>query len=77
MKAVLDHIGIAVEDIDKALAFYKDALGLEVEAPEDVPTERESAQRRRGWSGARTPRGDRSGLRHCDLHQQAGAGSTT
>jgi methylmalonyl-CoA epimerase len=36
MKAVLDHIGIAVEDIDAALAFYRDALGLEVEAPEDV-----------------------------------------
>ena len=38
MRAVLDHIGIAVEDIDKALAFYRDALGLEVEAPEEVPT---------------------------------------
>ena len=36
MKAVLDHIGIAVQDIDKALAFYRDALGLEVEAPEEV-----------------------------------------
>ena len=28
MKAVLDHVGIAVEDIDEALAFYRDALGL-------------------------------------------------
>lgn len=36
MKAFVDHIGIAVEDIGKALAFYRDALGLEVEAPEDV-----------------------------------------
>ena len=36
MKAVLDHIGIAVRDIDQALAFYRDALGLHVEAPEDV-----------------------------------------
>ena len=36
MKAVLDHIGIAVRDIDAALAFYRNALGLEVEAPEDV-----------------------------------------
>ena len=44
MKAVLDHIGIAVEDIDKALAFYRDALGLDVEAPEDVPTERVRAR---------------------------------
>jgi methylmalonyl-CoA epimerase len=40
MKAVLDHIGIAVEDLDKALAFYRDALGLHVEAPEDVVTQR-------------------------------------
>jgi len=40
MKAVLDHIGIAVEDIDAALAFYRDALGLEVEPPEDVASQR-------------------------------------
>jgi methylmalonyl-CoA epimerase len=40
MKAVLDHIGIAVRDVDKALAFYRDALGLDVEAPEDVGSER-------------------------------------
>jgi methylmalonyl-CoA epimerase len=44
MKAILDHIGIAVEDIEKALAFYRDALGLEVEAPEDVVTERVRAR---------------------------------
>jgi methylmalonyl-CoA epimerase len=36
MKAVLDHIGIAVRDVNAALAFYRDALGLEIEAPEDV-----------------------------------------
>src|SRR5580693_408121 len=40
MKAVLDHIGIAVKDLPAALAFYRDALGLEVEPPEDVPSER-------------------------------------
>ena len=40
MKAVLDHIGIAVQDVDKALAFYRDALGLDVEAPEEVRTQR-------------------------------------
>ena len=39
MKAVLDHIGIAVKDLDAALAFYRDALGLEIEAPEDVPSQ--------------------------------------
>jgi methylmalonyl-CoA epimerase len=44
MKAVLDHIGIAVQDIDKALAFYRDALGLDVHAPEDVVTERVRAR---------------------------------
>jgi len=40
MRAVLDHVGIAVERLDEALAFYRDALGLEVEVPEDVPTQR-------------------------------------
>jgi methylmalonyl-CoA epimerase len=36
MKATLDHVGIAVQDIDTALAFYRDALGLEIETPEEV-----------------------------------------
>jgi LAO/AO transport system kinase len=36
----LDHIGIAVADVAQALAFYRDALGLEVEAPEDVASQR-------------------------------------
>jgi methylmalonyl-CoA epimerase len=40
MKAVLDHVGIAVKDLDAALAFYRDALGLEIEAPEEVATQR-------------------------------------
>ena len=40
MKAILDHVGIAVEDIDAALAFYRDALGLEIEAPEEVASQR-------------------------------------
>ena len=40
MKAILDHVGIAVKDLAAALAFYKDALGLEIEAPEEVATER-------------------------------------
>ena len=39
MKATLDHIGIAVKDLAQALAFYRDALGLEVEAPEDVASQ--------------------------------------
>src|SRR3954449_8595676 len=40
MKATLDHIGIAVKDLAAALAFYRDALGLEVEPPEEVATQR-------------------------------------
>jgi methylmalonyl-CoA epimerase len=40
MKAVLDHVGIAVRDLDAALAFYRDALGLEVDEPEDVAAQR-------------------------------------
>lgn len=39
MKATLDHIGIAVSNLDAALAFYRDALGLEVSAPHMVPSE--------------------------------------
>lgn len=40
MKARLDHIGIAVSNIGDALAFYRDALGLEVEVPEEVASQR-------------------------------------
>jgi methylmalonyl-CoA epimerase len=40
MKAILDHIGIAVQDLDEALAFYRDALGLHVEPPEEVAVQR-------------------------------------
>src|ERR1041385_4254565 len=40
MKAVLDHVGIAVKDLSAALAFYRDALGLHVEVPEDVASQR-------------------------------------
>src|SRR6185295_19544269 len=44
MKAVLDHVGIAVRDLDAALAFYRDGLGLEVDAPEDVISQRVRAR---------------------------------
>lgn len=40
MKAWLDHVGIAVRDIDEALAFYQDALGLTIEGREDVASQR-------------------------------------
>jgi methylmalonyl-CoA/ethylmalonyl-CoA epimerase len=40
VKATLDHVGIAVGDLAQALAFYRDALGLEVEPPEEVASQR-------------------------------------
>ena len=40
MKATLDHVGIAVGELEVALAFYRDVLGLELEAPEAVPSQR-------------------------------------
>ena len=39
MKATLDHIGIAVASIDDALAFYRDALGLEIARREEVASQ--------------------------------------
>ena len=39
MKAILDHVGIAVEDLAAALAFYRDALGLEIRPAEEVPVQ--------------------------------------
>jgi len=40
MKVTLDHVGIAVADLREALAFYRDALGLEIETPEEVASQR-------------------------------------
>jgi methylmalonyl-CoA/ethylmalonyl-CoA epimerase len=39
MKCTVDHIGIAVANLDLALAFYRDELGLEIEPPEAVPSQ--------------------------------------
>jgi methylmalonyl-CoA epimerase len=39
MRAFLDHVGIAVQDLPRALAFYRDALGLHVEPPEEVASQ--------------------------------------
>ena len=39
MKAVLDHVGIAVRDLEEALEFYRDILGLDIESAEDVSSE--------------------------------------
>ncbi len=40
MKAVLDHVGIAVRDLQASLAFFKDVLGLHVESTEDIAPQR-------------------------------------
>ena len=40
MKAYLDHIGIAVADLGASLAFFRDALGLEVAGSEEVGSQR-------------------------------------
>ena len=40
MKATIDHIGIALVDVAQALAFYRDVLGFEIDAPEDIPSQR-------------------------------------
>ena len=35
----VDHIGIAVRDLDEGIALYRDLLGLELERIEEVPQE--------------------------------------
>ncbi len=40
MKAILDHVGIAVRDVNEALTFFRDALGLDVHGAEDVTSQR-------------------------------------
>ncbi len=40
MKAYLDHVGIAVSDLAASLAFFRDALDLEVDGSEDVTSQR-------------------------------------
>ena len=40
MKATIDHVGIAISNLDDALAFFRDAIGLELEPAEDVPSQR-------------------------------------
>ncbi len=39
MKATIDHIGVAVASLDEALTFYRDALGLDVQPPEEVASQ--------------------------------------
>ena len=44
MRARLDHVGIAVANLDDALAFYRDALGLEIDPVADVPSQQVRAR---------------------------------
>ena len=36
----IDHIAIVVDDIEAALKFWREALGLELEAVEDIPDQK-------------------------------------
>ena len=40
IRPTLDHVGIAVSNLDEAVKFYRDALGLEIDAPEEVASQR-------------------------------------
>jgi methylmalonyl-CoA/ethylmalonyl-CoA epimerase len=40
VKVTIDHVGIAVSDLAAAVEFYRDALGLEIEPPEEVSSQR-------------------------------------
>ena len=40
MKATIDHVGIAVGDLEASLRFFRDALGLDVEPPEEIASQR-------------------------------------
>lgn len=40
MSVEIDHLGIAVDNIDEALRFYEGALGMQVSSREAVPQER-------------------------------------
>ena len=40
MKAILDHIGIAVSDLPASLKFFRDELGLHVEASEEIASQK-------------------------------------
>ena len=40
MKAILDHLGIAVSDLPASLAFFRDTLGLHLEVSEEIASQR-------------------------------------
>ena len=69
----IHHVAVVVSDMEKSLAFWRDALGMELRAMQDVPTESSRV--------AFLPAGDsqielvlptRGGLRNCEVSCQAG-----
>ena len=40
MKVTIDHVGIAVGSLSDSVAFFRDALGLELDHPEEVESQR-------------------------------------
>jgi methylmalonyl-CoA epimerase len=40
MRVELDHVGIAIDGLDAALAFYRDQLGLHLEESEEVGSQK-------------------------------------
>ena len=40
MKVRLDHVGIAVDDLERSLTFFRDALGLHLDESEEVASQR-------------------------------------
>lgn len=40
MMKKIDHVGVAVSDLDAQIALYRDQLGLEFEGVEEVPTQK-------------------------------------
>ena len=44
MKCTVDHVGIAVPALSEVLVFYRDVLGLEIDAPEEVASQRVRVQ---------------------------------
>ena len=74
----LDHVGIAVRDLDAALAFYRDALGLEVEAPEEVASQRVRAHFiPAGEAATRTARGDGGRFADREVRRRSAAPAST
>jgi methylmalonyl-CoA epimerase len=40
MRAILDHVGIAIRDLEVSLAFFRDAFGFEIQESEEVASQR-------------------------------------